>query len=637
MSKDKKISSFDIIIGAMLIIVVGIMPLIVRGSIRTVPPESVDILRGMPSIGERDGVAIYLNFFSHVRGWFLGLPAAVILFYYVSDLVTNGLKGFDIKKIIKNPVVIASGVFLLFALISTILSDYSYTAWHGTYDRGEGFWIWFAYFIVFFGAMFYVREEKHAKVILWGLIFSSIIMGVFGLSQFMQRDLFGNGFVQWLVTSGVAEYINDFAIVFPTAFGTLYNPNTFGLYTAMLTPILIFTGITYDGKKIINVLLLIAGGLMFVGIFGSRSLGGMVGIAAAVGLIVVTLFCTLGYRIYKKQILLPKLRLSNATPWLAGVAVLAVVIVSLFFIPIINDRLILQWERFNSAVRAEYQPTFDFTFAGDTMHVFFGGEPVFSATVERDIYPGFEVPLSERGEWITVRDATGGIVPMLTYIPEEERIVYIFDVPNFQHISFTYVSNAFVYNNMVFVRIDNVIYGFSSVGQYIDMTVPIPSFGFRGREQWGSSRGYIFSRSFPLLPRYWLIGSGPDSYINVFPQHDIIGKMQNLPSPYQIVDKAHNLYIQTWITTGGISALTLIFIFSHYLITTFLFLVRTIGKKSRFDYGLQMGLLAGIGAFCVASLSTDSIIGSTGVFFVLLGLGYGVNVYIKQQSNPDIP
>jgi len=134
-----------------------------------------------------------------------------------------------------------------------------------------------------------------------------------------------------------------------------------------------------------------------------------------------------------------------------------------------------------------------------------------------------------------------------------------------------------------------------------------------------------------MMPRRILIGTGPDTYINVFPQHEMVAKQRFFRNPYQVVDKAHNLFLQTWITTGGISAILLFGLFGHYLFTTFWSLLKS-REEELFSYGLRLGLLTGISAFVMSSNATDSTIGSTGVFFVLLGVGYGMNAWVKETS-----
>jgi O-antigen ligase len=134
-----------------------------------------------------------------------------------------------------------------------------------------------------------------------------------------------------------------------------------------------------------------------------------------------------------------------------------------------------------------------------------------------------------------------------------------------------------------------------------------------------------------MMPQHWLLGNGPDTFVNIFPHHDRLQVVSAGIPVSIIVDKPHNLYLNTWITKGGIAALALIFLFAHYLITTFILLLRA-KKETAIAYGLRLGLLAGMTAFMVASLATDSTIGSTGVFFVLLGMGYGLNRCVKQHQ-----
>jgi hypothetical protein len=239
----------------------------------------------------------------------------------------------------------------------------------------------------------------------------------------------------------------------------------------------------------------------------------------------------------------------------------------------------------------------------------------------------YSISYDDQSGWLVVRDGEGQEVVL-----QEENIHAADDgsthnwyaIPGFGSVNIIRWSTFFELNRMYITRYENRLALIGNNGQPIDMREPVKSFGFDGREEWGSSRGYIWSRSFPVMLRYPLLGSGPDSFVHVFPQHDIVEKYRYFNDPYMIVDKAHNLYIQTWITTGGLSALALIFLIGYYLVTTFKVIIFS-SNISRFTFGLRLGLLAAVSAFAVASMATDSTIGSTGVFYVLLGLGYAVN------------
>jgi len=239
-----------------------------------------------------------------------------------------------------------------------------------------------------------------------------------------------------------------------------------------------------------------------------------------------------------------------------------------------------------------------------------------------------------------VYDASGQLVPLAnriqpTTVEGEEMpwpITNVYYIPGYgsEHI---YYSQHFVYvRGIAFQARGGRVHATAINGDLIDLAIPTPSIGFEGRELWGSYRGFIWSRTFPLMPARTIIGSGPDTYTFVFPQNDLIGKLRFMEAPYTTVDKAHNIYLQTWITTGGISALALIFLFGYYILTSFMSILRSHMEEGIFLFGLRFGLLAGISAFCVSAMATDSTIGSSGVFYVMLGLGYGINYIVKRVN-----
>jgi hypothetical protein len=89
---------------------------------------------------------------------------------------------------------------------------------------------------------------------------------------------------------------------------------------------------------------------------------------------------------------------------------------------------------------------------------------------------------------------------------------------------------------------------------------------FDGRERFASSRGYIWSRSVPMLKDTVLIGHGPDTYVLEFPQHDYVGKLNSFSSHRMIVDKPHNMYLQIGINTGLISLIGLLALYLMYFV-----------------------------------------------------------------------
>lgn len=164
-----------------------------------------------------------------------------------------------------------------------------------------------------------------------------------------------------------------------------------------------------------------------------------------------------------------------------------------------------------------------------------------------------------------------------------------------------------------------------------------PAIGFEGKERLGSGRGYIWSRSLPMLTDTLLLGYGPDMYMLKFPQHDFWGKWNGLSNPFQGVDKPHNTYIQIWINQGFPAFLSFMILCGTYLIHCF----KLYGFKKHYTSNEGLGLafmLASIG-YLGASFFNDTTLSITPLFWALLGSGMAYNVIYKKNldSIPSKP
>ena len=91
-----------------------------------------------------------------------------------------------------------------------------------------------------------------------------------------------------------------------------------------------------------------------------------------------------------------------------------------------------------------------------------------------------------------------------------------------------------------------------------DLMVDIPHVDFHGLEYLGSGRLYIWSRILPMLKNYIFVGSDPDTFAEVFPQNDYVGKMIYAESTARIMERAHNDFLVRWVQTGFLSLLALV-------------------------------------------------------------------------------
>lgn len=151
----------------------------------------------------------------------------------------------------------------------------------------------------------------------------------------------------------------------------------------------------------------------------------------------------------------------------------------------------------------------------------------------------------------------------------------------------------------------------------------------KGKELIGSMRGYIWSRTIPILPHYLVLGAGPDCFLYEFPQDDVLGKLYAYGTGSIVVDKPHNLYLQIFVNEGGIALLAFLSVCIIYLWDCF----RLYGGKRQDPNGLR-GIAVGLGVagYLFAGFFNDSTVMTSTIFWILLGVGVGMNRQYRKES-----
>jgi O-antigen ligase len=96
------------------------------------------------------------------------------------------------------------------------------------------------------------------------------------------------------------------------------------------------------------------------------------------------------------------------------------------------------------------------------------------------------------------------------------------------------------------------------------------------------------------------------------------------------VDKPHNLYLQTAVNTGVLSLLALLVAFGIYIVTS----LRIYWNES-FSTFLPVAGLSCLSAFLgytASGIFNDSVISISPVFWVLFGLGAGINSMLYKNN-----
>ena len=163
----------------------------------------------------------------------------------------------------------------------------------------------------------------------------------------------------------------------------------------------------------------------------------------------------------------------------------------------------------------------------------------------------------------------------------------------------------------------------------------VPSVGWENNSSWGNGRGYIFSRTIPMMKDTAFIGHGADTYCIYFPHKDYVGKYNSASFANNIniiVDKPHNMYMGAWIGTGGISVLALLAMFGIYIVQSFRLYFRSKFNADDFVSFIGAGIFFGVFGFLFSALVDDSTVSVMPMFYTLLGTGIAANMMIKRRS-----
>ena len=270
---------------------------------------------------------------------------------------------------------------------------------------------------------------------------------------------------------------------------------------------------------------------------------------------------------------------------------------------------------------ASVMPKIDYIITGvDSVEMSFNGNP-------------FRTEVYQNGG-IAFFDGEGE--PVMPRVYDEEKRIYEFvDARYHDYLKFTYFFTED--GSSIVVRLTTLYkdwdYRFDMVngGVYLqtmagkETTVGlVETKGFENNLYFGTGRGYIWSRSIPLLKHYPIWGAGADCFVAVFPQNDYAyryyGTGRSIANFYEIVDKPHDLYLQIAINTGCASLIAWLGLVVYYAI---------IAIKGRFNFDsfasfAQAGCFLGVIAFLGSAIPNDGSVSTMPMFYTILGLGIAI-------------
>lgn len=597
------------------------VPLIVLTHDFTIDFSQFEWFNNTPLTGQIDS-------FGYSKGVALvvaGVACILFLSYYLWQQTKKSSKAFKTlfadtdKKIL-----LLLAIHLIMVIISSVASKYPDLAFNGGgYNQWQTMWVLLAYGLLFFFAYFVVTSEQRIRIMIYGLMIHAAWMSFLGFMQAIDKnpllwDTFQKIITKYSDVNGISFKEGYSSVVM-----TFSNPNYSGCYVALLLPVVIaFIFLKVSDKKWVSIACKAVGVLITIGfiktLIGSGSTAAgltLIGIAA---LTLILVFVNYFNKNDKKW-------------WIALAAIVVVGAIGTFGV--------LQTDYAKTSLEKIKNGSVDtrnlISIVNETptrMKVNFRNGESFH--LDAAVTNGTNVSL-------TITDTKGTNIPLVNngsaLVPSD---------PRFQMLSFTTtcysmengVCPAFILNDtpnqisFTFMYDNNEWKYYTPYGKLIKLK-EVEHFGFKNSENMANRRGYIWSRTIPLMKTYWFKGIGPNAFIIAFPNADFVGS-KRVGGSTLLVDKPHNIFLQTFIQTGGISAIAYAALVILYIVQSIRLLWRR--KLNGNIERLALGLLMSSIAYTIVGLTNDAVVGVQSSHWILLGLGYAVNRIMKTKETETV-
>ena len=260
-----------------LAVMAAVVPLVIR--VKVVP--FVGLAKEQTNISQLVS-GQKLNYFHYYKAVYLWVIAGALLFILLGQLIDRKSR---IKK--DNKIFIAIGIFALFTILSSFMSDFRYISIWGFYDRTEGLITYMAYMAVFLAAYSIDFSRIDLRPFKWGLVVSTVILSLIGIGQFYGHNFLETNLAYKLsIPAEMQAQMPTLTFRFKDiAYATLFNPNYVGSFTSISTPF--FLGLfLFESEKKKKIIYFSLSALSFAFMIASGSRAGLVGVMAAAALLV---------------------------------------------------------------------------------------------------------------------------------------------------------------------------------------------------------------------------------------------------------------------------------------------------------------------------------------------------------------
>ena len=580
-----------------LLLIAGFVPLIVYA-------KYVD-LEGTTQALYWTGQRQYLDFFSYWKAQWIVVLTAIALIFYIILYKQNKLPFKNLKQYY-----IPLGIYAIFVIISTIFAIDKPTALWGFVDMYQGMFVLLSYVTITFLTINFVNSERDVNLFVKAFTILMIIEGLLGITQYFGFDFFQTKIGNSLIIPGNLQVDNlSFSFGPKTIYGTLFNTNFVGSFATLMLPLSVafLLGAKTKKQRIVSGIAVV---LMLFTWIGCNSRAGYLGVAVS---------AVFALWLFRKVII---------KYWKISVGVLAAFVIMIVGLNIASDGVLFnRLKTFNvveqiNNIKERNETGFKFEaieLGKDSISIKTNRQ-ILNMKVDDDKLYFLDENMKELGI-----KTTGNKILLNDFDTYWE--LYNITIPsNYPGVTIT-THWGWGTINFYFAKDGIKILG---SGGRIAKPIEAERFEFLdGLEGFMSGRGYIWSRTIPILKTYFVKGSGADNYPIAFPQDDFIAKLNINMDASMVIDKPHNQYLQLATNTGVLSLLSLLVIWGTYITSSL-----RLYSRIKFD-----SLNAFVGASCldsiigylIAGIFNDHIVSVAPLFWIIFGLGISINLKIKRD------
>lgn len=500
------------------------------------------------------------------------------------------------------------GIYLFFAIVSSICSEYRYIAFTGNDEQFESVFALTGYCLFAFYCFLFFCTHKTFRLLLLTAGGSMTLLSLLGLLQFWGIDPLQWEWMQKL--TGLSDYVGaSDKLSTWTDLGRVhlfsYNPNYAGVLLTLWLAFLAGLLITETKRNCAVAELVLLGALLLC----------LIGTGSKAGILTFGAVCAFSLLFARKRLMKRWYLVIPTAGAVLGCIFLILAYNKVNLVDYIGQALKFEKSEENPIQRMVTTPDgIELTYRGVSFTVSFDyNEGGFSAAV-----------------WEHTNGASDAEIPLLK---SENGEKYTLGRKEFQNVTLQFgklhdiiplISISLDGRDWMFIRLDGEENRYFYLNHLLkaEQLEDIERFGFEGYEHFATERGLLWSMTLPLLKKYPVFGSGANTFVFACPQNNYKDLYYYTGAP-TINTRPHSMYLQTAVESGVVSLFALLVFFGWYLIQSLK--IYWCCEFSSLEQRVGFACFLAVTVYLICGLTNDSMITVAPVFWGILGIGMAVN------------